>query len=74
MKLNYKNAVSIENPKFLIRNPNLLIRDETNQFGAMKDFDSGKIKANFASSFKRTIKPDLKFGMSKDTPFSSPYI
>lgn len=48
MRLNKKNAVSIENPEYLIRNPNTLIRDEKSQYASKSDFDKGWVKGNMA--------------------------
>ena len=35
--INKKNAISIENPEYLIRNPNYLMRDEAQTYCSKKD-------------------------------------
>jgi hypothetical protein len=62
-----KNAVSVEMPDYLIRNPNVLLRNNHNQLGLSKDFnlkEEQPTKKTFVA-----MKVNQKFGYHKDTPF-----
>ena len=62
-----KNAVSVELPNYIIRNPNTLVRNEASQLALIKDVDVEKELPK-----KKTlvaIDKNQRFGYHKDTPF-----
>ncbi len=41
-RLAYKNSVTVEMPKYMVRNPNTLMRNDNHQLGLSKDVDFKK--------------------------------
>jgi hypothetical protein len=62
-----KNAVTVEMPEYMVRNPHTLVRNEQGKLGLSKDIDFQKEipkKKPLVS-----INTNQKFGYHKDTPF-----
>ena len=62
-----KNAVTVEMPRYIIRNPNTLVRNEAGKLGLVKDVDLEKVQSIKKPLVK--IDENQRFGYHKDTPF-----
>jgi hypothetical protein len=66
-RLAFKNSVTVEQPNYLIRNPNTLVRNEQMKIGL-----SGKVDLEKEQPRKKTMvaqQVNQKHGYHKDTPF-----
>ena len=66
IEINKKNSNSIDNPTYLIKNPHLLIVDDTRRYLPRKH-----VAYDPQPKFAKHIQTAQKFGISKDSPFDS---
>lgn len=64
-----KNTVTLEWPDYLIRNPYTAIRDQQNQLSLRLNRDLSKEQPH--AKVAKTINVNMKYGMSRDTPFET---
>lgn len=70
-----KNAVSAEQPCYFLTNKNAIVRNSSNQFAQIKDVMSSRAfrPQNCNYSPGKEMKPTMRYGLSKDSPFHTVY-
>ena len=66
-----KNTICVEWPDYLVKNKNIVLRDEKNVMTLRAERDLSKEQPQ--KRVEKTINTNYKFGLSKDTPFENKY-